>query len=67
MMTMMMKKKTQENVLNSYIHYRLYLSARCHNTEVCNMNLHILQIQLYPLFMFRSRKDANAKQLYLAS
>jgi len=89
-MTMMIKKKEQENILNSYIVFRVvslyvylqvltsvctgdmrqysrYPSTRYHNTEVCNTNLHNLQIQLYPLLLCLSRRDANAKQIYFAS
>jgi len=89
MMTAMIKKKEQENLLNSNIvfqvslyvflqvftsvcsgemmQYSRYPSTRCHNTEVCNMNLHNLQLPLHPLLLCRSRKDANAKQIYFAS
>jgi len=89
-MTMMIKKKEQENVLNYYIvfqvvslyvflqvfttvctgdmmQYSRYPTTRYHNTEVCNMNLHNLQMQLYLLLLCQSRKDASAKQIYFAS
>jgi hypothetical protein len=41
--------------------YSPYPSTRCHNTEVCNTNLHNPQTQLCPLLLCRSRKEANAK------
>ena len=65
MVMMMLKKKKQENLLKSYIVFRVvslyiflqvftsfctgdmrqysrYPTTRCHNTEVCNVNLHNL-------------------------